>query len=158
MNKKFVISLFVCLILLLSSVCFATNAGGEAEASGEKTETTLDNVGNGIRDFAEGIGNGVRDAAEGIGNGVQDFFEGDTANGDRQGDNAGMGTGDMGTATGMGTDGMGTDGYTATRTNADGTGSGMTNTAWIWLIMGIVGVVIVALTWYYVSQDTQNKS
>ena len=31
--------------------------------------------------------------------------------------------------------------------------TGMSNTAWIWLILGITGIGIVALTWYYVAQD-----
>ena len=53
----------------------------------------------------------------------------------------------------MGTDMGETGDYTATRTATDRiTGTTMTNTAWVWLILGIVGVVIVALTWYYVSQ------
>ena len=47
-------------------------------------------------------------------------------------------------------------GYTATRTATD-TGYGMTNTAWIWLIVGIVGIMIVALVWYYVAQDTGTR-
>ena len=44
-------------------------------------------------------------------------------------------------------------GYSATRTSTTGN-AGMTNSAWVWLIIGIVGIMIVALVWYYVAQDT----
>ena len=43
--------------------------------------------------------------------------------------------------------------YTATRTATTNDNLfGMSNTAWTWLILGIVGIVIVALVWYYGAQ------
>ena len=144
MSKKFLTAILLFTAILLISVsCFATNTdlGTEMQDSADKTGETMQNagegirnvagdIGNGVQGMAEGIGNGIRDTAEGIGNGFQDMFDGDDAN----------------TTTG------GT--YNATRTSADVTGTtGITNTAWIWLILGITGIVIVALTWYYVSQD-----
>lgn len=42
--------------------------------------------------------------------------------------------------------------YTATRTSAENNAMGLSSTAWTWLILGIVGIVIVALVWYYGAQ------
>ena len=43
--------------------------------------------------------------------------------------------------------------YTATRTaTGDSNLLGMSTTTWTWLILGIVGIIIVALVWYYGSQ------
>ena len=43
--------------------------------------------------------------------------------------------------------------YTATRTaTTNSTFMGMSSTAWTWLIIGIAGIAIVALVWYYGSQ------
>ena len=57
------------------------------------------------------------------------------------------------------TDNQGTN-YTATRTAADeGTLLGMNATAWTWLIIGMVGIAIIALVWYYSMQhDTIDKN
>ena len=142
MNKKFLISLLAFAFLLCSSVCFATNAGTEAKDSLQKSETTLENMGNGIKNIAQDVGNGIQGAAGSVGNSVKNMTDGNHNNT----------TNNARTTT---TTGTGTDGYTATRTNANA--GGMTNTAWIWLILGIVGIVIVAMTWYYVSQDNSNK-
>lgn len=145
MNKKILTAvLLFATILMLSVSSFATNTdlGTEMQDSANKTGESMQNVGEGVRNVAGDLGNGVQNMAEGIGNGIQgavngigNMFDGDDAN----------------TTTG------GT--YTATRTSADVAGTtGMTNTAWIWLILGIVGIVIVALTWYYVSQDNGPSS
>lgn len=138
MNKKLLTTLLLFIVLLFCSVsCFANtdnNLGSEMQDSANKSQTTIQNAGEGIRNIASDIGNGVERAAQDVGNGVADMFDGN--------DGAGMGTDAR------------TDGYTATRTSTDRlTGTTMTNTAWVWLILGIVGVVIVALTWYYVSQN-----
>lgn len=42
--------------------------------------------------------------------------------------------------------------YTATRTATSNNVMGLSSTAWTWLILGIVGIVIVALVWYYGAQ------
>ena len=149
MSKKiFTTILLLVTFLLISATCFAndTDLGTELQDSANKTGESMQNagngmmnvangIGNGMQDMAEGFGNGIRNTAEGIGAGVEDMFDGD----------------DMNTTTGSN--------YNATRTSADTTGgTGMSNTAWIWLILGITGIVIVALTWYYVSQDTGHNS
>ncbi|MBR6033821.1 MAG: hypothetical protein IKP28_03685 [Clostridia bacterium] len=90
------------------------------------------NAAEGMGNMVQDVGNGAMNAFEDMGNGIQDFFDGDNTD----------------TTTG--------NTYTATRTSADmvGGGSSMANTAWVWLILGVTGIIIIALTLYYVSQDT----
>ncbi len=136
-NKILTTILLFIVLLLCSASCFAnndTNLGNEVQDSAQKSQTTLQSAGEGIKNIASDIGNGVQDAAQDVGRGVEDMFDGN--------DNMRASTGN----------------YTATRTSTDGmTGGAMTNTAWVWLILGIVGVVIVALTWYYVSQSNDSS-
>lgn len=139
MNKKLLTAILLFVVLLLGSVsCYANtanNLGTEIQNSANKTQTTIQNAGQGIKNVASDIGNGVQHAVQGIGNGMQDGLN--TTNNK---DGIGVSTGNYATA----------------RTSTDKiTGTTMTNTAWIWLILGIVGVVIVALTWYYVSQNNE---
>lgn len=55
-----------------------------------------------------------------------------------------------------------TNSYVASRTSTDANGSatlmGMNSTTWIWLILGIATIAIVALVWYYSMQMTTNKN
>ncbi len=146
MKKKLSIVFLLLTFLLVSSVyCYAmdTNFETEMQESANKTGETMQNAGNGIRNATEGIGNMAEDvgnsmvnAAEKVGNGIKEFFNGDDSNST---------TGNT---------------YNATRTSADVTGgeASMANTAWIWLILGVTGIIIIALTWYYVSQDTNYNS
>ena len=42
--------------------------------------------------------------------------------------------------------------YNATKTSTNSNLMGMSSQSWTWLILGIVGVVIVGLVWYYGAQ------
>jgi len=148
MNKK-ILTLFLAFVFICcTSVCFASDNGSTMQNFANNTDSTLENIGNSMRNVTSDVRDGVQGAAGSIGNGVQDMFSGDDNNDDGQ---TMMGGTDTGT----------TGGYTATRTGTDagagGAGAGMSDTAWVWLILGITGVVIVALTWYYVTQDTSRK-
>lgn len=98
---------------------------------------------NGVRNVVGGAENVVGGAISGVTNGVHNGVNGienTTKN-----------------ATGtMTTNNANTTNYNATRTattrtatNTTGKFLGMGATAWGWLIMGIVGIVTVALVWYY---------
>ena len=136
MKKIFsVILLLIVSLLLTSTICFAenTNFGTEMQDSANKTGESMQNVRNGVMDFANDVGNGIKNTAEDVGNTMQGMFNGDNPN----------------TTTGSN--------YNASRTSADVVGNvGPANTVWIWLILGITGIIIVALTWYYVSQDDRH--
>lgn len=144
MKNKLLLSILIILVVLLASiVCFAnndTNLGEELKNSTNKSEHTIQNAGEGIKNIASDIGNGIQNAANDIGKGVENVFHAGT-------------TGNSPTTTS-------TDGYTAARTSTDSTATGMggiSRAVWIWLIMGIVGIIIIALTWYYVTQDSHSR-
>ena len=127
MNKK-MFSIILILSLFLISICSFSFAATEALNS---TKNSVKNVGN-------AIGNGVKDVANGAANLGKDAVNTTQAAGNS-----------IAGATSMNNDGMD---YTATRTSADNNVMGLSSTAWTWLILGIVGIVIVALVWYYGAQ------
>ena len=160
MNKKiFSIILLFVVFSLCNTLCFATDntsLGNELQNSADKSLNTLENAGQGIQNMAENAGNGIKGAAQDMGNGIQDVAE-DIGNGvQNMAEDVGNGMESMfqdGYVNNTVTGDSNTNSYTATRTSADVTGTAMTNTAWVWLILGITGIIIIALTWYYVSQD-----
>lgn len=139
MKKKLYITLFILLAILTFSFSYTFAANNIA-------------VVDGIRNVVGGAENVMENAGNGIVSGVRNV----TSAGQNTMENA---TGDMGNRT-MG--GMTTDNndYTATRTTTrmatdtnTGTFLGMNSTMWTWLIMGIVGVAIIALVWMYAKQN-----
>ena len=138
MKKKLYITLFTVLAILTFSFSYTFAANNIA-------------VVDGIRNVVGGAENVMENAGNGIVSGVRNV----TSAGQNTMENA---TGDMGNRT-MG--GMTTDNndYTATRTTTraatttNATFLGMSSTMWTWLIMGIVGVAIIALVWMYAKQN-----
>ncbi len=152
MNKKFLsaVLLLSLLAILCSTSCLATDdtLGNTMDNSMDKAGTTLQSAGEGIRNAASDIGNGISNAASSVGRGIEDIFNGDENNNQ---DNSNQNS--MTTNTEM----AGTN-YNVARTSTDRiTGTTMSNSAWVWLILGIVGVAIVGLTWYYVSQNNDTS-
>lgn len=127
MNKK-MFSIILIFSLFLISICSLSFAATEALNS---TKNAVMNVGN-------AIGNGVK----GVANGAANLGK-DAMNTTQSAGNSIVG------ATSMNNDGMD---YTATRTSSTSNAMGLSSTAWTWLILGIVGIVIVALVWYYGAQ------
>lgn len=131
MNRKFLygIILFVAIILFSTSFTFAAN------------KPAMENAANGIRNVVGGAENTIENAASGVAN-TSKNVTGDVEN--------------AGNTMNMGTNGNSGTGYTATRTSTDIAGDttflGMNSTAWIWLILAIAAVAIVALVYYYSAQ------
>lgn len=131
MNRKFLygVILFVAIILLSTSFTFAV------------TKPAMENAANGIRNVVGGAENTIENAAAGVAN-TSKNVTGDVEN--------------AGNTMGMSTNGNSGTGYTSTRTSTDITGDttflGMNSTAWIWLILAIAAVAIVALVYYYSAQ------
>ncbi len=149
MNKKIFTSilLFVALFLCFN-ICFAsdnTNLGTEVQDSIDKSKDSVQNAGNGIMNMTEDAGNGVENMAESVGNKIKDMGQGITSSMQNMFDD--------GNVNNSVTNDNNNNAYTAARTSADMAANGMTNTAWIWLILGVTGIVIIALTWYYVTQS-----
>lgn len=146
MYKKLFISTLVLVLAILSfSITFAAN---------NEMRDAVNSVGNGVRNVVGGAVNGVEDAAKGISNASKDA----TANMVQTANNIGnsmMENGDNNNTNKDTNNGTNTDAYTATRTAVeDNTLMGMNSTAWTWLIIGIAGIAIVALVWYYSMQIT----
>lgn len=134
MTKKSLITLFIfCAMTFLCIPVFAENGA----------ENTLNNIKNGVQNMAgdagramEGVKNGAENMARDVGNGARNVGEA-TKNTVR----------DM--------TGTANRGYTATRTSANTTNTGLSD-AMVWVVLGVTGAVIIALVWYYGRQTTNN--
>lgn len=140
--KAFLATIIATLFIIFSTSCFATN--DMANTAGNGVRNVVNGAGNVVEGATRGAGNVIQGIAGGIGqgmsnigNGIQNMTQGDMANDNDRNNN---------------------DGYTATRTSAmtnsasNGTFLGMNGTTWSWVIMGILGVSIIALVWFYGKQ------
>lgn len=134
MSKKIFLTLLTILFIISCySVTFATNMIND-------TKNTVMKAGN-------SIGNSIVKAKDSVVGGAKNLTN----------DVEKMGTGAIDTAkdttySAIDRGSMQTTQYDAVRTSADSNLLGMDSTAWSWIIMSIVGIVIVALVWYYGAQ------
>ncbi|MBR1540776.1 MAG: hypothetical protein IJ629_06475 [Clostridia bacterium] len=159
-KKVFLITIFAIVLLLgLSTVCFAkvdnttTTLNNEVTNSMNKTErsmddlvdrTNLDKAGQAIENGARAVGNVVSTGMDDIGRGTEDLVDGrDDTRDDTRTDNRSV----------AGTTGNYTAGQIG-QTDPDVTTgrNGMTQNAWIWIVMVVVALIIVAAVWYYAAQ------
>lgn len=148
MYKKLLIGTLALVISIFSfSTVFAANEMKDA----------VNNMGNGVKDVVGGAVNGVEGAAKGISNAAK----GATSKVEQTANNVGnsmMENGDNNntkkdTNNNNNNNRMNSTNYTATRTSTGNeTLMGMGATAWTWLIIGIAGIAIIALVWYYSTQ------
>ena len=133
MYKKMLVIFAILTIGIFSfSVCFANNDG-----------SMLQDAANGVRDAVVGAENAIEDGAKDIANTTKGVT-GSAENAMENKDNSGMTQNNNRTNNSN---------YIATRTaTTNSTFMGMSSTAWTWLIIGIAGIAIVALVWYYGSQ------
>ena len=133
MYKKMLVIFAILTIGIFSfSVCFANN-----------DESMIKDAANGVRDAVGGAENVIEDGAKDIANTTKNVT-GSAENAMENKDNSGMTQNNNRTNNSN---------YTATRTaTTNSTFMGMSSTAWTWLIIGIAGIAIVALVWYYGSQ------
>ncbi len=136
MKRKSFILLIALIVLLFSTVCFASDMGNDVKnAVNGATNTIVDGAQNLAEDVRSGVGtaeNTIEDGARNIGDAVMD------------GANDIMDTED--------------NDYTATRTGSEDI-SVINNTAattWTWIAVAIAALVIVGLVWYYASQHTKH--
>lgn len=149
MTKKTLLSIFVLLTLLVLSSCVfaANNVGDELRDSWNRTEQTLNNVGG-------AVSNTVSDITNNNNNNNNNTNSNNSGN-DAGTDNNRSTNGTAGVTTMMNTDGN--DGYTATRTATTNTGNGISNLAMTWIILAITAAIIVALIWYYGTQNNETR-
>lgn len=155
MNKKIILSAVILAIIALSFNCvfaedMAQDAANTVNDSIDKTQNTMNDMGNAVKDAGNSAMNAVNDTVNGAVNGTMNAVneitkDRNTSTTNNHDNNMNM----------TGTTNNGN--YTATRTAAEGTTLlGMDSTTWTWLIMGIVGIAIVALVWYYSMQNTDH--
>jgi len=142
MKKLRLVGLFTILAVLLFGISsFAANNNMATDAV------------DGIRNIVGGAENAVEGAVNGITGGVRSGIEGV----EHAGENT---VGALRTDANNGNGGYGATRTATTRmaTNTGNTGTflGMGATAWGWLIMSIVGIITVALVWYYGQEREAN--
>ena len=160
MAKKIVLTIVfvISFTLLFATISFAktnnttTTLGNEVTSSMNKTErsmsdlaneTDLDNAGRAVENGARAVGNTMMNGMDDMKKGVEDLVGDDTDRKDntRTDNRAVVGT---------------TGNYTAGQigpTDTDVTGrNGMSQNTWIWIVMIVVALVIIAAVWYYAAQ------
>lgn len=146
MKKLTIIALITALAVLLFGISsFAANNIASDAVNGVRN--VVGGAENVIGGAAGSITNGIRNGVSDVDNSTDNTMG--TMNNNRNTTGNTMGT--------MTTDTNNNGGYNATRTattrmattGATGTFLGMGATAWGWLIMAIVGIVTVALVWFY---------
>lgn len=130
MTKKIFIALTILFAtFFLSSSVFAVDTIEDGlKDMGTEAKDSWDKLGGAVQN----VGNNTKSAMDNMGDKAKSAMNNDDNNNDD-------------------------DGYQATRTSAmtnNGNLFGMNSTTWTWFILGIVGVVIVALIWYYASEQT----
>lgn len=151
MSKKIILSIGILIAAVLSySFVFAENmmqdATNTVNSSIDKTQDAVNNAGNAIKDAGNSVMNATNNVVNGTMNAVDDLTRDRNTNptntSDSYDSNQNMNNNSR---------------YSATRTSNQGTLLGMNSTMWTWIIMGIVGIAIVALIWYYSMQTTDNN-
>ena len=154
MAKKVFLTIIFTLIfvLALTTMAFAesssnstTKLGNEVTTSMDKTERSMDDLvdrsdldeaGQEMTDGVRDMGNTVRDGINDVGRGIEDLGDEDDS---RTTDNRAV----------AGTTGN----FSAGQVQTDGENTnGMSRTAWIWIIMVVVALIIIAAVWYYATQ------
>ena len=139
MNKKEFFTLLLISLVVLST-CYSFAANGVGNAIKDAGNTT----GNLISGATGAIVDGTKKLTNSASNMMNDMTN---ANGDREND----ATNTLATNDGIFDNNDGD--YTATRTATDnGNMLGMSGNTWTWLIVGIAGIAIISLVWYYGAQ------
>lgn len=166
LKKSLICALAITILSLCCTICFANekgdniNLGNEIMKSIDKTENSMKNVvsgnvvkdaGNMVNDEMNMIKDGVNNVEEGMrdtGNAVRDGADNIENNMDRNNNNNNAGV--------AGTNGGN---YNTTRTSVDQTLNGgintMTATTWMWIILIVAAVTIMAAIWYYATQGNK---
>ena len=155
MKKKILFSVLFSIVLILSSVvCFAANnenkttmkgLGNEITSSINETEKSIDNlVDVDTLDHASRTRTSDKDNSLDMGNTVGNTMENAVKN---TADNFGNDVKNTTNKTVAGVTGNYAAGEVVTTD-----GNGMSTTTWIWIILAIVAVIIIASVWYYASQ------
>lgn len=170
MSKRIfkIVLLFSIIALFISTISFAatenvesTNLGNEITSSIKETEKSVDNLTQrnadaNVEDDAKDTENAVKDGARSVENTVEDGVEkaeNMIENGAGAVENA---TNNVARDMENGVDDARnavsgeTSNFTSGETNNDAN-TGMSTRTWVWIIIAVVAVIIIAAVWYYAS-------
>lgn len=149
MQKKLLFSLLLLTLAIVFGVSFtfANNDTSSWENAADGVRNVVGDVENGVENAARDISNTSKDATRDMENGSNDSMSTNNNSSTDNSNKDGM-TGGMTNSS---------QNYTAQRTatTTDSNGLlGMNSTTWIWLIMAILAIAIIALVYYYSTQAT----
>lgn len=149
MAKKIFFTIFFAILALftLASLSFAesneitTKLGNEVTESMNKTERSMDDLGDktGLDKAGKAIDNGVKDTGKMIDNGAKSV-------GRDMKDGMEDLVGESNKVAGR------TGNYASSQIQGEVGRNGMTANAWIWIVMAVVALVIIAAVWFYAMQ------
>lgn len=138
-KKSLICGLAMVVLLLFCGICFAADDGNSISL-GNEVMRSIDKTGNSFRNVVSGnvvngAVNNVREGTNNVENGLNDVVNGNDRN-----NNAG--NRDYNTVR-----------TTTEGTTTNGTAGTMTATTWMWLILIVAAVIIIAAIWYYATQS-----
>lgn len=158
MKKKAIVSFIIGFIIFMYSFsCFASNeiVGGITGNVLNNTENVVSDMTNGIGSATESVVNGVTNVAEDIGNGVSDMA-------DSLGNGIQEGTQDVTNYiipdNSLRSDTTTEYNATAINTASENTFLGLNTTAWWWVIIGAICVLIIVLVWNRMNKEMDSNS
>lgn len=137
MNKKFFITLATIFSIILFGITYSFAGNNIGEDAVEGVRNFVNGAENVVEDTAKNVGEGIRSGVTDVKDAVQD------------------------TTHDMTRDNRNNSNYNATRTSATTNNSGnsflsMGTTAWSLFIIATLGIITVALVWYYGKQNEIN--
>lgn len=145
--KKSIFTITFIILSILFSASFVFAAENNVENVKNNMVDTVNNAGNVVQDTASGAAGAVKNGLNAIGNTTQNMTNSVNNAGNDMMNNTDNNM--------MNTDNNSNSDYTATRTATENNTetAGGYNNMWTWIIVGIIAIVIIALIWYYVSQN-----
>ena len=142
-KKSLLAGLTVIILSLCCGLCFAA----------DKNNQNSINLGNEITKSVDKAGQSMENVTE-------DVFSGNTINNVRNGamnlrDNVANGINNVDNGI-VNTTGTNAGNYNTTRTTTEATATGfntMSTTTWMWIILAVAAIIIVAAIWYYATQN-----
>ena len=150
MNTRTILTIIIIFALIFfTNNIFATN---NTQQGNSTIQNVMENAGNGIRNVVNGTGNIVGGAISGISQEMSNMGNDITKGMQNMEENTGNMNGLSNTNSNYNAERTATAGNDTTAPTS--TFFGMDSTTWTWIIMGIVGIAIIALVWFYSKQRT----
>ena len=138
MAKKLALSLAIVILSFCCGItCLAAENNNDSNVNlGREVTDSLDKAGSSVQNVADDVMDGMRN-------------ENTNRDNNTNNNNANSGTANRNT-----NDYANNNGYNAIRTSVDDIATNnMSTTTWVWIILAVAAIVIVAMVWYYAVQD-----